>query len=117
MHNKKKCFLQILAIELEDLRDDIDLLIDHCREEEHEGHLTEHVFFSNIALFRNEEQGMDQFLNIVRETSPDAYPDMETLINHIKESFREKIRECGLAPFIDILVDRKIEKVIRYVNQ
>lgn len=117
MHNRKKCFLQILEIELEDLREDIDLLIDHCRQEEHDGHLTEHVFFSNIALFRNEERGLDQFLTIVHETSPDQFSDMEALIRHIKDAFAEKIRECGLAPFIDTLVERKIEKVIRYVNQ
>lgn len=117
MHNKKKCFLKILEIELEDLREDIDLLIQHCREEEHEGLLTEHVFFSNIAIFRNEERGIDQFADIVRHTDPESFSDMETLIAHIREAFIQKIRECGLAPFIDVLVERKIEKVVRYVNQ
>ena len=117
MHNKKKCFLQILAIEMEDLREDIDLLIEHCNQEEHKGQLTEHVFFSNIALFRNEERGLDQFAAIIRETDPERFSDLETLIAHIRSAFIQKIRECGLAPFIDLLVERKMEKVIRYVNQ
>ncbi|MDD4736672.1 MAG: hypothetical protein PHP44_11275 [Kiritimatiellae bacterium] len=117
MHNKKKCFLKILEIEFDDLREDIDLLIQHCCDEEQEGLLTEHVFFSNIAIFRNEERGLDQFVAIVRQTDPEAYSDMNALMAYIKEAFAKKIRECGLAPFINGLVERKIEKVIRYVNQ
>jgi hypothetical protein len=117
MHHRKKHFLQILEIEFEDLQEDIDLLIEQCQKQQQEGRMTEHVFFENIAIFRNEERGLEQFKRIVHELNSDDYADLDALIAECKTRFLRRIKECGMAPFIDILVDRKINKVVRYVNQ
>ena len=117
MHNRRKHFLQILEIEMDDLKEDIDLLMEQCEDEKKEDKLTDYVFLNNMALFRNEEVGLEHFKTILQNIDPDAFPDLDSLILHCKEMFLDKIKACGLAPFIDILVERKIKKVARYVRQ
>ncbi|MHC4917547.1 MAG: hypothetical protein ACYTGB_18890 [Planctomycetota bacterium] len=116
MKHIKERFVKILRIELEDLREDIEQLIDECKHEmEHPRH-NEYVYLENLAVLKNELLGLGHFARILDEIDVEADADLDAVIAHIKTSFTTEIERCGLAPAAIRLVERKIEKVRKFVE-
>ena len=117
MLNKRKNYLRIMAIELEDLTRDIERLIELCNREREAGRFTNYVFMENLATFKNELLGVNAFGRILDTTDPERFSDLEAMIDHLKGSFAEKVRACGLVEAVNICIRRKLDKVARYVTQ
>jgi hypothetical protein len=117
MREKNKNYLSILSIELLDLQTDIEALIENCTHEKEHGTMTEHVFMSNLTLFRNELLGVNVFGKIVDNTDPGGFPTLDEMIDYLKKRFDHEIRACGLSRAIYYYTERKMDKVARYVNQ
>ena len=113
----KKHYLQILKIELEDLREDLVLLIEECKSSYKKESITEHVFLANLTLFKNELLGVDEFFKIIEETDPEAFENLDAMTDHLRKRFKQKIDTYGLAEAVKVCVDRKLEKVAKYVMQ
>ena len=116
MRNIHNRFIRILEIELDDLKEDIQLLIDECERQHQDGKTTPYVHKSNVAVFRSEEKGMEHFKEALRHLVVDESDDLESLIAKSRLAFRQKIQSCSLAPFIEELVERKMQKVRRYIE-
>ena len=117
MRQSKKHYLEILKIEVEDLREDLELMIEECRKNYQTEKITEHVFLANLTLFKNELLGLDEFTRIVDRTECDSFESLETMIDCMRKHFREKINTYGLAEALYICIERKLNKVARYVTQ
>ena len=117
MRRMKRRYIEILRIELEDLKEDLELLIDESKRDRKSGRLTDHVFFANLALFKNELLGVDTFFKIVNEIDPEKFEDVNGLVDHLRTVFREKVKFYDLAEAINVCVERKLMKVARYVTQ
>jgi hypothetical protein len=117
MRQSKKHYLQILKIEVEDLREDLELMIEECRKSYQMEKITEHVFLANLTLFRNELLGLEEFSRIVDTTECDSFETLETMMDYLRKRFREKMSTGGLAEALYICIERKLNKVARYVTQ
>ena len=117
MHKVNEKYLAILRVELEDLQEDIEELIAQITQEREEGGLTNYVFMENLALFRNELLGVDAFGRILDQLDPGAFATLDELVEHLKNTFRAKVKDAGLAKAIEVYVERKLEKVRQYVSQ
>lgn len=117
MRKIKKRFIEILRIELADLKEDLELLIDESKKERKNGRLTDHVFFANLALFKNELLSVDAFFKILNEIDADEFENLDSLLDHLRKVFREKVHLCGLAEAVNVCVERKLKKVAHYVTQ
>lgn len=117
MRKMKRRYIEILRIELEDLKEDLELLIEESKRDRRDGCLTDHVFFANLALFKNELLGVDTFFKIVNEIDPEEFEDVNALVGHLRTVFREKVKFYDLAEAINVCVERKLMKVARYVTQ
>ena len=117
MRKMKKRYMEILNIELDDLKEDLERLVQDTKEKRQNGRLTEHVYLANLTLFKNELLGVDAFYKIMEKTDPDAFENLDALLNHLRNAFREKVRVCGLARAVNVCVERKLRKVARYVTQ
>lgn len=117
MRKIKKYYLKILQIELEDLKDDIQLMIENCGKDHNSGKITERVHRENVTLFNNELLGIDEFSNIISHTDPELFEDLDALISHLRKVFNEKRRINEIANAINICIERKLEKVAEYVTQ
>ena len=109
--------MEILRVELDDLKEDLELLINESEKERRNGRLTDHVFFANLALFKNELLGVDAFFKIIDGTDPDVFENLDDLLAHLRSAFREKVRVYGLAQAVNVCVERKLKKVAHYVTQ
>lgn len=113
----KKHYLQILKIELEDLREDLEIMIEECKGNYEKEAITEHVFLANLTVFKNELLGVHEFFKIVDETDPDTFENLDAMVDHLRKCFKQKINTYGLAEAVNICVDRKLDKVAKYVMQ
>ena len=115
MHDNKKKYLKILRIEIEDLQEDIDELIEQYRKESENGIISNYIFLENLVIFRKELMGLEIFSKILDSVDLDRYGSLDALIDFIRSSFMEKIKECSLIPAIGNFVERKLMKVRKYV--
>ncbi len=112
-----KNYLRIMSIELDDLREDIKFLIGECKLKRDEDKITNYVYLENIALYNNELHALDAFEKIIARTEAGEFGTLEELIDFLKKEFVEKARTSGYARVIHLLVDRKIQKVAKYICQ
>ena len=117
MGEMKKKYLKILRIEIEDLKYDVEGLIEECNKEHENGQLSEYVFLGNLVIFRKEILGLGEFSNILDSIDPDRFESLDEMIDFIRKSFIDKIKEYNLIKAIILYVERKLEKVKKYVNQ
>ena len=117
MQKIKKRFMEILYIELDDLKEDLERLVDETENQRKKGILTEHVYMANLALYKNELLGVKSFNHILDHTDPSGFANLDDLLSHLRHSFQEKVRVGGRARAVNVCVERKLRQVARYVTQ
>lgn len=117
MRFAKKHYLEILQIELKDLQEDIELLIERTNRDKESGRITERVAMENTALYENEILGVKEFSQMAEKIRPDDFDSLDAMIEHLKNAFKAKVKALALAEAITICIERKLEKVARYVTQ
>ena len=115
MFRVKEHYLDILKIELQDLREDIGKLIETCEKDCNLEKITNYVCWHNSTVLKNELLCLDEFQKIIQETQPEKYPTLNELIDHLRENFHTTIHEKGFWEAVTHFVDRKIQKVENYV--
>ncbi|RKY77718.1 hypothetical protein DRQ07_08395 [candidate division KSB1 bacterium] len=111
----KKHFLKILHVELEDLKEDINDMLSLCREQYESKSITERVYMENASLFQNEIMGIDEFVRQTKQTLPENFETLDELVQYLKKELNVLIQGEGLAPAIEKYINRKMQKVIKYV--
>ncbi len=115
MREIKRNYLKILRIEIEDLKQDIEALIEGCRREHESELLTHYVFMENLIVFRNELLGVDYFFKVLDSVDPDRYETLDNMTADLMATFRRMVEERGLPRDISYYVERKLMKVKQYV--
>jgi len=116
MRDKKRRFIEILRIELEDLKEHIDELIAQSKDAFEGRELSKRVYLENLAVLGNELLGVGTFSHILDELDIDDFDTLEAMIQHLEQKFTAEVESCGLAPAINVFVKRKIDKVARFVE-
>lgn len=116
MIHKREVFIKILLLELEDLEEDINLLIKECEDRHCKSEISEYVFLENLAILKNEMFGVESFANDVKNIDALSFKNVDELLEALKEIIGNRIREKGLAKSVQILVERKMNKVAQYVK-
>ncbi len=115
MRDSKRYYLRMLRVELDDLKDDIDLLIDEYTRLHDSDQMSNYVFLENLTVIRKELLGVDSFCRILDATDTEKFLTLDDLIGHLTDSFRSMVRERGLPEVIEDYVERKLLKVRDYV--
>lgn len=108
-------FLKVLDAECEDLRDDIEDIIVRMQEKLAQKKITEHVYFANVALLRGELLMVDMLRRLIAEIETKDYQSIHALSNAIREEAHRHIDRDGHSPCLKAMLDRKLNKVKRYV--
>jgi len=115
MRETKRYYLKMLRVEIEDLREDINLLIEEYNRLHEKEQLSSYVFSENLIVFRKELLGVDAFFRLLDETDPDRFENLDGLITHLSAAFKDMVRQSGLPAIIGSYVERKLKKVRDYV--
>jgi len=117
MRDKKRHFLDFMHIECQDLREDIEFLIEEAKQKYDSDKITERVFLENTTLFENELLGIEEFLGILLATDSTSFETLDDMIAHLKSAFDTRLKSEGLAKAIQICIDRKLNKVAKYMKE
>ena len=110
-------FLRILKIEIEDIQHDISSVIDIYEDREEKGEITEYVFRENIGTLKREIIGVQQVLRSFETFDFEQYDDLDAMIQDVRQKMREKLEGAEYEKVLNNIIDRKIEKLTRYINE
>lgn len=117
MDQRNRRFLKIVTVEIDDIQDDLELLVNTLTQRYQDGAITEYVYNENLAFLRHEMRGSRSVREAVASIDPSCCEDLDALVAHIKERVKEHVHNHDLAKAIELMVDRKLDKVHDYVKQ
>ncbi len=117
MKERKRKFISIIKIEMEDLIEDLNDLVDDYKEKKEKDLITKYVFMENLALIQHEMYGIRKFSEIIGTLNLDDYKDIEEISNHIKDILEKKIAIADFASCLFPMISRRIVKTSKYVKE
>lgn len=115
MKEKIEKYTKILKIELEDLEKDLLMMAEIYHQRELKKEITDYVFLENLSLLQSEIAGIDNIIESLEEIDPSQFASIEGFAAYIADEFRNKTQEAGFPESVFALVDRKLQKVTRYI--
>ncbi|MBN2626535.1 MAG: hypothetical protein JXA95_07710 [Spirochaetales bacterium] len=117
MNNPAAAFIKILEIELEDLEDDIQLIMADSEVRRNHREITDYVYRENLALLKKEIFDVDGIRHKLKQLDPADFGTPEEVINLLLKELRDKVKRQIVPPVLLTMVERKFEKVNRYVTE
>jgi len=117
MSDQRAKYLQILTLELNDLHSDLEMLVTSYATEKDAKKISNYVFMENIALLKNEILGVDVFHNVLKTIKIEHFQTVEDLICYVKTEFNNKMKEHGIAASLHRFVDKKLDKVEKFIKE
>lgn len=117
MPNNLAVFKSVLLIEMDNLVEAIQQLM-AASDEKYKKHAVSHkVLMENTAFFQKEILGINRFHQCVTNYDITEMRDEEDMARILKERFATWVKSHDMPPALIPLVNLKIDKVLRYVNQ
>jgi len=117
MPNNLAVFKSVLLIEMDNLVEAIQQLM-AASDEQYKKHAVSHkVLMENTAFFQKEILGINRFHQCVTNYDITEMRDEEDMARILKERFAAWVKAHDMPPALIPLVNLKIDKVLRYVNQ
>ena len=110
-------YLSIFKIELEDLETDIVSLIELTEERKLNKEITEYVGLENVSLLQAEFAGIKCIGNSIDEYDISKYAGLDDFVSDFKKELKKKIRNSGYPDAVYLFVERKADKVAKYVSE
>ena len=114
MENKTRKYFDILKIELEDLIDDLEFSEEVLSKRFKEHEITEYVFFENVGLLKKEILGIEKVKKMLSESDTEIL-SISDLKDRVENYFKKEIKSAGLPEVVFLLVNRKLDKISRYM--
>lgn len=116
MKDVKRKYLKLLAIELEDLKEDIEGLVQETEQRMRADRISPYVCFENLAVLKNEILDIETVSGILNEVRSEDYDSLDALVVGVESRFRVTLREYIFAEAAMRLIRRKLEKVAEYLR-
>jgi len=116
MHHLKEAYLRLLLIELDDLEADIEMVDAEYRTRHDQDKISNYIFQENIALAQRELFGVDGFRQDVAAVDPAAFASLDELVALLRAKLETRVRDNGLPGATVLMIERKLDKVRRYVE-
>jgi len=112
----RKKYLKMLAVELQDLQEDIEVVIESSQRRLEDAEISRYVFLENMAVLKNEVLGIANVSTIIEAVNPADYDDLDSMVADLDRRFAEKLKERGFPAGVHQLIRRKLNKLADYVR-
>lgn len=117
MHHDKGKFRRILLIELEDLALDLRDSVKMYADGNVRGEVSNYVMRENTALLENEIAGLEQVCQIVRDAEVCEDEPLDALTARLRTACRTAIEQSHFPDALIGMVERKLNKVEKYIRE
>ena len=108
-------FISIFRIELEDLREDINDLIEILERRKDCQEITNYVYMGNKGILLNEIASVEDLLDSISTIDAYQYESVEEMIADVHQMIDTRIQERDFPEVVHDMVQRKFDKVCKYV--
>lgn len=115
MSDKKKLFLKIFRVELEETSTDIALLVDIYRDRYKSREITHYVQQENEALLAREIHCLEKLVPELEKFPLDDYPDKDSFIEGLSVFLKNFVKVNQFPQAVFLLAERKLQKVVKYI--
>ena len=109
-------FARLLAIELESLQEELELLLQTLDRRLKDHEITEYVRNENYVVLKNEIMGLRDFLNSGCSVDSDEITTPDEAAAAAKEVIRQRLTEHGYVPALYLLVANRVDKIATYLK-
>ncbi|QEN07717.1 hypothetical protein EXM22_06835 [Oceanispirochaeta crateris] len=115
MTDKKRLFIKILKVELEETREDTLLLIEIYKSRYTNREIRQYVQLENEALLEREMHCLDKMVPELEKFPIDEYEDKDSFIQGLSVFLKSFVEENQFPKAVFLLAERKIQKVVKYI--
>ena len=108
-------FISIFRIELEDLEEDINDLLEILEKRKDSQEITNYVYMGNKGVLLNEIASVKVLLDSISTIDAYQYESVEDMIADVHRMIDTRTRECDFPGVVRDMVQRKFDKVCKYV--
>jgi len=101
----RKKYLKMLAVELQDLQEDIEVVIESSQRRLEDAEISRYVVL-----------GIANVSTIIEAVNPADYDDLDSMVADLDRRFAEKLKERGFPAGVHQLIRRKLNKLADYVR-
>jgi hypothetical protein len=109
-------FAKLLAIELESLEEELEILVQALDQRLKDHEITQYVRNENYTILRNEILGIRDFLQSGCSVDSDEVTNADEAAALVKEVVRFRLEERGYVPALFRLIEHRINKVAAYLS-
>jgi len=108
-------FLDLMAMEIEDMREDIETLRrnDAARSKRHE--ISDYVHMENDAVYRHIEAGIACLRHTLEQVNQAEHVDVPSLVAALRDLCHQRAKELGLREGMIRTLHRKMDKVAAFL--
>ena len=115
MSDKRKLFLKILKVELEEIENDISLLMKIYHERYEKREITHYVEQENEALLHHEVACIEKMIPELDTFSTDEYESDQAFLDSLKVFLKGFVKENQFPHAVFLLAEHKMQKVVKYI--
>jgi len=108
-------FLRILEVELLDLEEDLVTLEDNTRHKWEDDEISNYVFLENMAILRKEMSGIQKVISNLKTIDSSTHTNLDQFIDHVLHEIKTNINNIDLPEGVYRLLQRKMEKVSKFI--
>ena len=115
MRTKIRKFLNIFRAELDELVEDLLIFEDLYKKREENGEITNYVYLENKGLIKDELLGVQNIVNSAEQLLDHEYQNLDEMVEDLSAKIKMQIEESGHSNAAFLLVERKLQKVKKYM--
>lgn len=113
MNEKIRKFFGILALEFDDMREGMGMLIKLSEERFRKHEITGYVWTENTALLKREQVVVRMIAERVAALQPEQFESLEEAAEEVRRLIRGM---PGIPQAVPDFIEKRIEKVMKYIN-
>ncbi len=109
--------MKILALEIESMEDELSMLL-HTLEDRHaRQEISDYVRNENFVVLRNEVLGLHDCMNGLDDVRGCPAETLDDAADLARQVLHRRIADHGYVPALGRLIDARIDKIVRYINE
>lgn len=109
-------FLKMLLVEIEDLKEDLDLFVTAAEERRRANKITDYVYNENLSIFHNELLGIKECVHECEELFLREGASVDEIREEVKLRLLARLQSHGYVAALYRLLEARVDRIAEYLR-